>query len=230
MNRIGLILPSSNTTMEPDLYSMAPMNVTIHTTRIPLKDVTAEGLEAMAYTGEEAAELFATADVDVLIYGCTSGSFIKGDKWERDLTKRLSKAARAPAFTTSNAVTEALEILDVKKVSVYTPYTDEVNLLEKRFLESRGFDVECIRGFGYVDNLRIGRIDPFEVISVVEPSPSCESVFISCTNLPIIRFINDLEREHGLPFVTSNQASMWAALRHLGKGPVKGFGTLLTYL
>ena len=63
MNRIGLLLPSSNTTMEPDFYSMAPENITIHSTRMMLQDVTINSLEKMAEDAVKAAKLLSTADI-----------------------------------------------------------------------------------------------------------------------------------------------------------------------
>ena len=111
MSRIGLLLPSSNTTMEPDLYRMAPKGVTVHTARMMLREVTPEGLEEMAGEASRAARLLKTADVDMLAYGCTSGSLIRGVEWEKSLKKRLEETAGVPAVTTAGAVVEGLRVL-----------------------------------------------------------------------------------------------------------------------
>ena len=81
--RIGLLVPSSNTTMEPDFYAMAPGGVTVHTTRMRLSKVTPEALIQMAEDTERAAGLLADAGVEIIVYGCTTGSLVGGAEWEK---------------------------------------------------------------------------------------------------------------------------------------------------
>ncbi len=227
MSRIGLLLPSSNTTMEPDLYSMAPKDVTVHTARMMLRDVTPEGLEEMAGEAARAARLLKTAEVDILAYGCTSGSLIRGVEWEKSLKRRLEETAGVPAITTAGAVVEGLKTLEAERVSVFTPYTDVVNMHERTFLEAHGYKVDIIRGLGLTDNQRIGRVPGEQLESFIVPAPGSDEVFVSCTNLPVVHLIEKLEEKHRLPFVTSNQATMWAALRRLHRNNLDGYGALL---
>jgi len=227
LSRIGLLLPSSNTTMEPDFVRMAPEGVTAHSARMLLEDVTPESLEKMAGEAEQAARLLSTADVDLMVYGCTSGSLIRGVEWEASLVNRIETASGTQAVTTAGAVVEALRALDARKIQVFTPYTDPVNRLEKAFLEAQGFHVASIVGLGLVDNLKIGRVTPAEIERLVDAGPAADCLFISCTNLPATPLIQTLEEKHRKPVVTSNQASMWAALRRLGEPGVEGYGSLL---
>ena len=44
-------------------------------------------------------------------------------------------------------------------------------------------------------------------------TPDAEALFLSCTGLPAINVIAELERRTGKPVVTSNQASAWAMAR-----------------
>ncbi|MCW4050859.1 MAG: aspartate/glutamate racemase family protein [Candidatus Bathyarchaeota archaeon] len=227
MKRIGLLLPSSNTTMEPDFYAMAPAGFSVHSARMMLSDVTPESLESMAGDAMKAAELLKTAEIDVLVYGCTSGSLIKGVEWEANLVKRLSNVSGVPTITTAGAVVDALRALTASKISVFTPYIDKINQLEKTFLEAHGFQVNSIKGLGLVDNQAIGRVTHGELERFIDPYPGADCVFVSCTNLPVIPLIQDLESKYGVPFVTSNQASMWATLKSLKHGHMDGYGILL---
>jgi len=227
LSRIGLLLPSSNTTMEPDFVMMAPEGVTVHSARMLLEDVTPESLERMAGEAEQAARLLSTADVDLMVYGCTSGSLIRGVEWEASLVNRIEAASGTQTVTTAGAVVEALRTLEARNIRVFTPYTDAVNRLEKTFLEAQGFHVDSIVGLGLVDNLKIGRVTPVEIERLVDPRPAADCLFISCTNLPAVFLIQTLEERHQKPVVTSNQASMWATLRRLGKPGVEGYGALL---
>jgi maleate cis-trans isomerase len=213
--------------MEPDLYRMAPSGVTVHTARMLLRTVTPHGLEEMAGEAERAARLLKTAGVDMLAYGCTSGSLIRGVTWEESLRRRIEETAGVPAVTTAGAVVEGLRKLGAKRVSVFTPYVDAVNAVERSFLEAHGFKVDAIRGLRLTDNQAIGRVPGARLEAFIAPAAGSDAVFVSCTNLPVIHLIEGLEERHRMPFVTSNQATMWASLRLLGKGGVKGYGALL---
>lgn len=227
MSRIGLLLPSSNTTMEPDFIMMAPEDITVHSARMLLEDVTPKSLERMAGEAEQAARLLSTADVDLMVYGCTSGSLIRGVEWEVSLAQKIKAASDTPTVTTAGAVVEALRALGARRVRVFTPYTETVNRLEKTYLEAHGFHVASIRGLGLVDNLKIGRVTQAEIDGLVNSGQKVDCLFISCTNLPAVPLIQALEERHGTPVVTSNQASMWAALMRLGRPGVEGYGDLL---
>jgi maleate isomerase len=225
--RIGLLLPSSNTTMEPEFYSIVPKGVTVHTARMLLKDVTPESLENMADEAVKAAELLATAEIDVMVYGCTSGSLVKGVAWEAALADRLQRATSTRTITTAGAVVDALKEVKAHDVMVATPYIDELNQLEERFLEAHGFQVTGIKGLGLTDNQLIGKVKPKEILSLINPSQGVDSLFISCTNLPVVSLIQSIESRYHIPVVTSNQASLWSALSFLGQVPVEGYGSLL---
>ncbi len=229
--RIGLLVPSSNTTMEPDFYAMAPMGVTIHTARMRLSEVTPDALVRMAGDTERAAGLLADAGVDIIVYGCTTGSLVGGVEWEEGLVRRIEEETGVPAVSTSSAVVEALRSLGAKRIGVATPYSEELNGLEKRFLEDLGFQVTGVRGLGLLDNLDIGRVGRGTLEAITrEVADEVDAVFISCTNLPVVDLIEEFEKEFNRPVVTSNQASMWVTLRgRVGHG-VDGFGELMRRL
>ncbi|MGC9149110.1 MAG: maleate cis-trans isomerase family protein [Sulfolobales archaeon] len=229
--RIGLIVPSSNTTMEPELYQMIPQGVSIHTARIPLREVTRESLLEMEKHSIRAAKELLDADVDIILYGCTSGSLIGGPGFDIAISKKIYEATNKPVVTTATAVVEALKKMNANKIIVATPYIDEINEEERRFLEYHGFKVLTIKGMGIRSNLEIGKITPWEVyrfaknVSIGE----ADALFISCTNLRTIEIIEILEKDLGIPVVTSNQASLWFTLRKIGiMDVIRGYGKLLT--
>jgi len=226
--RIGLLVPSSNTTMEPEFYRMAPEGVSVHTARMRLEEVTPEKLVEMAEEAERAAALLATAEVDVIVYGCTTGSLVGGVEWEEALVRRIERETGVPTLSTSRAVVEALKAVGAGRVAVATPYTDDLNRLERAFLESHGIEVTAIKGLGLVRNVDIGRTGRPAVEELVRSvAGGADAVFISCTNLPTLPLIEPLEERLRRPVVTSNQASLWAALRGCGLGGIKGYGVLL---
>ncbi len=215
--RLGLIVPSSNTTMEMELHSYLPEGVSIHTSRMPLRSVTEEELVKMGSMAVESAKLLRDAGVELILYGCTSGSFIGGKDYEKEIEAKIEDEVRVPVISTSTAVIEALKILDAHSVLVVTPYTDEINKREKEFLEANEFEVLDIRGLGIADNLMIGKLEPYEAYRLAKASfiEEADAIFISCTNLRTFEIIEGLEEDLGVPVVTSNQASLWLALREM---------------
>jgi len=222
-HRIGLIVPSSNTTMEMELYRVLPEGISLHTSRMPLTGVTEEELIKMNALAVGSAKLLKDAKVDLILYGCTSGSFIGGIAFENEID--------IPVITTGSAVIEALKVLDTRQVIVVTPYTNEINKMEREFLEDNEMEVLDIRGMGFVDNTEIGKLEPHEAYKMAKEmfTKEGDAIFISCTNLRTFEIIEPLEKEFGTPVVTSNQASLWLALRKLNIGEkIPRLGKLLT--
>lgn len=217
--RLGLIVPSSNTTMESELWRLSPPGVSVHTARVRLLRVSVEELGKMVDDAARAADDLSTAGVDIVIFGCTTGSLLEGPEWEKRLRERIEKASGVKAITAAQAVVESLRALEVRRVAVATPYAEELNAREKAFLESEGLRVVRIRGLGMTSNMEIGKQPPwvaYRLALEATRGTDADGVFISCTNFRTIEVVDALEEELGLPVVTSNTASLWLALRIVG--------------
>ncbi|MFW5938613.1 MAG: maleate cis-trans isomerase [Halanaeroarchaeum sp.] len=214
---MGLIVPSSNTTNEPEFVRALPDGVSLHASRMRLADVDADSLSAMADDATNCASLLATADVDVVAYGCTTGSLVHGPGYDEDIEARLEAEAGVPAVATAASIKRAFEDLGVESVAVTTPYIEDLNRREAEFLEAAGYDVVAIDGLGLSSNLEIGAQDPETAAEAARnvDDPDADAVFISCTNYRTFEIIPELERELDKPVVTSNQATLWDALDRL---------------
>ncbi len=230
--RIGLIVPSTNTINEPEWWRMAPAGVTIHTSRVLLTGkADIESYNRMADALDRAAEELATAEVDVLAYGCTSGSFICPLP---QLLDKMRAQTGTPVTATAGAVAAALRTLGVRRIAMGTPYVDFVNEAEVAFFESYGFRIVSLHGLKLGDTQEerrgIGRVPPEVVYRMAKEidRDDAEAIFISCTNLATIDIIAEIERDFGKPVVTSNQACFWACMRLIDlRIPVTGYGQLL---
>jgi arylmalonate decarboxylase len=230
--RIGLLVPSVNVVMEPELNLMAPEGVSIHSSRLVISGPSScESYASMGAQAGEAASRLRMIDPTIIIFGCTSCSFIENGK---EIREKIEKETGVPAITTSEAVIKALKHLGVHSIAVATPYVKFINEEEKTWLESEGFKVADLQGLelgqNEYDRKLIGR-QPAQIayelaFSVARSHPEC--VFISCTNFATAPIIHSLETDLGIRVITSNQASLWAALRSAGlKLPVEGYGSLL---
>ncbi len=228
--RFGLIIPSSNTTMEAEFWTMASSWATVHTARMRLEKITIDELEEMEEQMLEAAVRLADAEVDVIGYGCTSGSLLKGKDHGGEIERKITEKTGIPAMATAKAVVQALGELGIKKICVATPYIEEINGLEKNFLEQNKLDVQRIKGLGIVQNSEVGSKEPSVAYELAKEVyvPEAEGIFISCTNFRTIEVIDKLEKELGVPVVSSNTATLWAMMKMAGaKRRLEGYGMLL---
>ena len=216
--RIGLMIPSSNTTMENEFHEAKPEGVSVHTTRLMLKQAVEKELLEMENHLERGCQELKTAMVDVIVYGCTTGSLVKGKGHDEKLQEKIQKLTGVKAITTSGAVLKAFSLLQAQNIAVITPYVKELDEKEVGFFEANGLKVGDICGLGLADNLDIGRLEPKQIYHVLRKInlQKMDALFISCTNWRVIEIIKDLEDDIGLPVVTSNQASLVMALKEMG--------------
>jgi maleate cis-trans isomerase len=107
--RIGLLVPSINTTMETEFWRIAPEGVSVHSARIAGgRHGTPEELRGMENASKQAAQEVAMVEPDVVVYGCTSGSFFEGPAWNRKISEQLTAITRAPTVTTAGAMAACL--------------------------------------------------------------------------------------------------------------------------
>ncbi len=228
--KLGIIVPSSNTTMEIEFNRMKPRNASIHTARMRLRKVTAESLAEMEKEAINEAIKLADAKVDIIAYGCTTGSLIKGAKHASEIEEKIKEKTGIPAVATANSILRALKVLNAKKIVIATPYIEELNVLEKRFLEENGFEVIRIIGLGIKDNVKIGSLKPEVAYNLALKAyyPNVDAIFISCTNFRTIEIVEKLENKIGKPVISSNTATLWNMLRFVGYNePINGYGKLL---
>jgi maleate cis-trans isomerase len=217
---VGVILPSANTVMEPELARLSPVGVTWHGARTPVRGVPSQdSLNAMAAGTEAAAEDLASAEVDFVLYGCTSGSFMTDG--ER-LVERLQQIAGVPATTTAACVLAALRALGAEKVALATPYRQFITDGEVAWLEAEGFGVTSALGLDMgeteAERHAINRIPPEVCYRLGREAdrPDADVLFLSCTAMASLPVVEALERDLGKPVLTSNLASAWWTLKSLG--------------
>jgi maleate cis-trans isomerase len=236
--RIGVMVPSTNTTCEADFQMVAPPGVTVHGQRLWLTNDAPgeEGMIRMNGEIESGARYLATARVDVVSYGCTTGSFYKGPGWDRDMTAMISRTAGVPAVATAPAAVDALRLFGARRISVATPYPEWNNTRLRAYLDATGFEVlnlEAEPQAARAGNQGINDQDPEVIVEFASRAcrPDADALLCSCTAWRSVEAVEELERRTGKPVVTSNQAAIWAALRALGlTAPIAGFGRLLRQL
>ena len=229
--KIGLISPM-NDCAEHAFHIHAPEGVSFSTMQINFPGPTPEGLIILNEQLEETAKAYKGYDVDLVVFCCTSGSSIRGLGWDIECINKIEAACGAPGLTSSTAVLEALRAVGTKKLAVLTPYPDDTNQAEKKFLEDNGFEVTNIVGMdvSYIRRDRdnptpgdyIKKLDADEYFlyrnSLDMDLKGADTFFLSCMGIATLEIIDDLEKALGVPVITSQQATLWSALRHCRVG------------
>ncbi len=227
--RIGLIIPSVNTLTEPQFFRYAPRDVELHVTRnrIELEKSLIDQLPAIL----DAASLLADCGADLIVYHCTGMSMGSGKAQETQMVEAIRKTTGKPSTSTATAIVTAFRALGTRKVMLATPYAQVLNDLEKKFLAEHGVAVLRDRALDLpVPEGMCGATPDVWIQTVMEMrDPQADAYFLSCTNIQSVDAIAELEQRLGKPVVTSNQASLWYALRRCGIGEsIAGLGRLLS--
>lgn len=218
VRRIGILAPPGNVALERELAPFLPPGIVTNHNRLsrPDSSISKESLLAMMDSLDQAAVDLAQAYPEVIVYGCTSGSFLLGLGKEGQLAQRITQGTGIPAVTTSTAVIEALRAVGAQRVFMVTPYPDDVNAHEVAFLDHYGFEVVALETFRRPTSEGIRALSSDDVAKLVLQHPegvaACDTIFLSCTNMLSLDRIAMIESWTGKPVVTSNQASLWAAL------------------
>ena len=210
--RVGLIVPSSNTVMEPDFHRQLGSEATVSTTRIFLETVTREAeIRMLEEDLPKGAELIRTTAPDIVVFGCTSAGSLGTLAHDQAIAGTIEKLAQARTVTVLHSVLARLRSIGPRRLAVFTPYIEDLTSSIAACLTEAGFPPIKSAGMGIWSNVQIGSVTPAEIIEFVEsqigPSaPDC--LFLSCTNWHAIDAIQPLNRKLGIPVVSSNQAAI----------------------
>jgi maleate isomerase len=224
--RVGLIVPSSNTVMEPDFHRQIGATAIVSTTRIFLEDVTREAEVRMLEDDlPQAVKRIGTTAPDVIVFGCTSAGALGTLSHDDGIASTIEATTGAKAITVLRAVLTRLSSIRPQKIAVLTPYIDDLTISIARSLAEAGYPAIKAAGMGIKANLDIGRVTPEEILRFVESQlsgidPDC--LFLSCTNWRAIETIEALQIKLGIPVISSNQAAIEIIERQSKAAFVKG--------
>lgn len=239
LSRLGLLVPFTNTNLEPDMALMCPDGVTLYTARMGGYDADeipdADQMHDLGAADlDEPLRLLMGAKPDVILYGCTSATLTHGSRFDRGLAKRIADASGAATVTAAGALVGALRHLEVTRIGFASPYVPQINDMAVAFLASEGIEtVHRAEVPEVLDNTGQGALTPDHVhaLGCRADHKDAQAVVLSCTDMRSVERIARLEADLRKPVVTSNQAMLFQALRALDRPPIcPGFGALLAGL
>ena len=221
--RLGVVVPFSNTNLEPDMTMLCPPGVSVHFARAGGYDLDAvpDEHQMRHYSDapfEEVVDSLLGCRPDVMLYGCTSATLAQGPEFDETFRRRIEARAAVPVVTAASAVVDALRDLEIERFAFSSPYVASLNDLAVSFIEAFGF--RCV---GRADtatplgNDEVAALTPENVAALARDAdcPQAEAIVLSCTDMRAAEAVPGIEARQGKPVVTSNQAMMYAALKRI---------------
>tara|TARA_B100000780_G_scaffold181595_1_gene127381 strand:- start:225 stop:971 length:747 start_codon:yes stop_codon:yes gene_type:complete len=228
--RIGLIALGSDFRIEKDFNNIIyGKDIDLYVNRIHCYNpLTNETLAKMANDITNVTkDILPDQKIDCIAYGCTSGTVAAGYDTIRSKVN-LAKPDTNVTTPITSAI-KALRALDIKKISIFTPYTKSINDSMVSYFNKENIIINSLTYFDIASDLDIGKVDEnylFEVLSKIDLEDS-EALFVSCTALPVLSIISELEKKLNKVVLSSNQTLIWETLKLIGnKEPVIGFGKI----
>ena len=230
--RIGLITLASDLRIEKDFNNIIyDKNIDLYCNRIKsYNPLTNETLKKMADDIPKVTEdILPDQKLDCVAYACTSGTIAAGYS---SIYQKVNLAKPNTKVTTPiTAAINALKSLKIKKLTIFTPYTDEINQSVINYFEKEKIELSELSYFDLASDLDIGRVDPdylFDVLTKIDLSNS-DALFVSCTSLPVLSIIKELEKKINKVVLSSNQTLIWDTLKQIQfKKEINGYGELFS--
>jgi maleate isomerase len=229
--RIGLLALSTDLTIERDFQSIChslPINLFVN--RIHNENpLTKENLLKMYDQLESITEKILPGEkINTVAYGCTSGTIAIGE----DKVKEKIQLAK-PGCHVTTPITSAIKAfnkMNVKKIAVFTPYPESVNKTISEYLIKKNINVTSFSTFNLDLDVDFARVDPkylSEILTKLNINDA-DALFVSCTALPALEILDEVEKKINKPVFSSNQTLIWDTIRSVGyKSSVEGYGKLL---
>lgn len=230
--RLGIVVPSVNTVMEPWAQRTVPIGVSVLAARMFIPPVTTPEafIEMDRNEGAAAVRQLSSVFPDVIAYGCTASSIVQGLDYDAHLRAEIAETYQVPSTTAAHAILTAVQALGARSVSIVSPYTEDVDAAEHRYFEKAGLEVRGGACLGISDGFRLAEPEPdtlFE-LGFRNFEPQSDALIMTCLNTRSHTVIDRLEKALGKPVVSSTQATLWHALRLAGiEDRIAGFGRLL---
>ena len=237
--RIGVLVPFTNTNLEPDMMMLRPDGVSLHFARLG-------GYEADEIPDETQMKGLGDADLDeplrllsgvkpdAIVYGCTSATLTHGSEFDRTLATRIQRQTGAITVTAAGALVHALRTISARRIGFASPYVPAINDLAVTFLADTGITTVARSEVSEtLDNDGQGAMSPDAVhdLGFAANHDRADALVLSCTDMRSVEVIARLEKTVGKPVISSNQAMAFEVASRLGLGAPDGdFGSLFSHL
>jgi maleate isomerase len=230
---VGMLAPLPGMYREWEV--LVPEGIRFSEACLGLVQCTAEDLMKMNEDIEvETKKLTLCRKPDLICLGCTSGSFVGGPNYDKEIIERIENVAETPATTTTTCVLDVFKDMGITKIALVGPYPQAVFDIEVEFFKNHGVESVYVKG---LNNLTMPQMwgyytDPYACYHLVKNaakvSPDADCVFVTCMMTWLLSVADILEEEIGLPVISSPSATLYGILKKLEiPDPVYHYGEAL---
>ena len=229
--KVGLLALTTDLTIEKDFNAICnQLPIDVFVNRIHNENpLTKENLLKMRDQIEGVAEKILPGEkINTVAYGCTSGTIAIGE----DRVKEKIQLVKPDCYETTpiTSAIKAFKKMNVKKIAVFTPYPESVNKTIFEYLNKKSINIKSFSTFNLDLDVDIARVDPkylSEILTKLNINDA-DALFISCTALPALEILDEVEKKINKPVFSSNQTLIWDTIRSVGyKSSIEGYGKLL---
>jgi maleate isomerase len=229
--KIGLLALSTDLTIESDFQSIfkkLPLDLFVN--RIHNENpLTKENLLKMYDQIEPITEkILPGQKINTVAYACTSGTIAIGE----DKVKEKVQLAKPGCYVTTpiTSAIKAFTAMNAKKIAIFTPYPESVNKTIIEYFNKKNINIISFSTFNIDLDEDIASVDiKYLLDTLIKLNLSdADALFVSCTALPVLEILEEVEIKLKKLVLSSNQTLIWDTIRSVGyKSPVEGFGKLL---
>jgi len=235
--KFAVLIPSTNTSVQPEFDAMRPVGVTNHVSRIRIPNMPLNDdadfqrlIDLIAAAQDEAVDSVMSCEPDRLVLGISAETFWDGLAASRKLKAQLEERTKLPVTMGSEACESAFTALGMRRVAVVTPYQEIGDRNVVRFFEEAGYEVRRIKGLRCESPVRIAHVQEAELRAALQEldGDDIDGIVQVGTNLAMARLAAQAETWLGRAVLAINTAIYWHALRASNiPDRIAGFGSLL---
>ena len=225
--RVGVAIPSTNTSAQPEMDDMRPPGVTNHVGRMIIDDdsLTDERgfirvVESIRAATPSAVASLRHCEAAAVIVAVSPDAYWSGQAAHKQLLRQLTETAGgAQIIMSADAIRAALNALGgLTRIGLISPYLELGDEPISRFFTESGFDVVAVHGLGGRTPSNISDVTPWHLRNAVidVDRPAVEAIVQVGTNVPMAAFAPFAEAWIGKPVISNNAALYWHALRTCG--------------
>jgi maleate isomerase len=235
--RIAIVVPSTNTSCQPESEMLRPSGVTNQTGRISIKErpltsdqAFMEHVQAMRDGMRTAIDQVMTCQPTHVIMGVALEAFWGGVAAADELHRELTERAGVGVSMGSTATVAALRRHGAKSIAVLTPHQPRGDEQVRRYFEEAGYSIPRLIGLKCPSPVQIAHTTRQQVIEALHTlnGDDVDAIVQVGTNLAAIGVCAEAERSFGKPVLAINAITYWDALRRCGiEDRVPGHGRTL---
>ncbi len=219
--RLGMLVPSSNTVLEPETLRLLPADgsITTHVSRIGVVTISPEAQSLGQFEREQfvaASDLLRDAAVDLILWNGTAASWL-GFDWDARIVEAIERHTGIRATTAVMAINRELAERGARTIGLVTPYVAGIEAGIVANYAATGLDVVAAERLDLTVNVAFASVPPGRiermVRSVAKARP--DAIVIMCTNLAGSALAEPLGAELGVPVIDSVRAAVMHSCRLL---------------